>query len=145
MHVSDTRASYPTVAEQDFSSRMVLELVGLLGNCTLYCHNYTVIAIRSQRFVCSLPLLILMLWHVCAGKGRQIAGIMADNFYRGRKKHVWISASTDLYHDAKRDLADISLHINLIKGLQQLDAAGKKALGMSADFKEVTTAYSRLS
>lgn len=66
------------------------------------------------------------------GKGRQIAGIIADNVYRGRKRHVWISASTDLYHDAKRDLQDISLYVNLINGLQHLDIASKKALGMSA-------------
>ena len=28
---------------------------------------------------------------------------------RGRKKHIWISVSSDLYEDAKRDLIDIGL------------------------------------
>ena len=41
------------------------------------------------------------------GKGRQIAGIIYDNYIRGRKKHVWLSASADLADDARRDLSDI--------------------------------------
>lgn len=41
------------------------------------------------------------------GKGRQIGGIIYENWLRGRKKHIWLSVSTDLYLDAKRDLNDI--------------------------------------
>ena len=37
------------------------------------------------------------------GKGRQIAGIILDNFMQGRKKAVWISKNDDLYGDAVRD------------------------------------------
>ena len=37
------------------------------------------------------------------GKGRQIAGIILDNFMQGRKKAVWISKNNDLYGDAIRD------------------------------------------
>lgn len=37
------------------------------------------------------------------GKGRQIAGIILDNFMQGRTKAVWISKNDDLYGDAVRD------------------------------------------
>ena len=41
------------------------------------------------------------------GKGRQAAGIIFENFLRGRKKSLWLSASPDLVADARRDLNDI--------------------------------------
>lgn len=37
------------------------------------------------------------------GKGRQIAGIILDNFMQGRTKAVWISKNDDLFGDAVRD------------------------------------------
>lgn len=37
------------------------------------------------------------------GKGRQIAGIILDNFMQGREKAVWISKNDDLFADAVRD------------------------------------------
>ena len=43
------------------------------------------------------------------GKGRTLAGFVIENISRGRKKHVWISVSSDLYEDAKRDLSDLGL------------------------------------
>lgn len=43
------------------------------------------------------------------GKGRTLAGFVVENIARGRKKHVWISVSNDLYEDAKRDLRDLGL------------------------------------
>lgn len=41
------------------------------------------------------------------GKGRTIAGIIYENYLRGRKKSIWISVSNDLKYDAERDLRDI--------------------------------------
>lgn len=41
------------------------------------------------------------------GKGRQIAGIIMDNFNQGRKKAVWISEKAGLYEDATRDWSDL--------------------------------------
>lgn len=41
------------------------------------------------------------------GKGRIAAGVIFENFIRGRKKAVWFSISTDLKYDAERDLRDI--------------------------------------
>lgn len=51
------------------------------------------------------------------GKGRQLAGIIAENWVqytlggglisRGRHKAIWISESADLVFDCRRDLRDI--------------------------------------
>ena len=37
------------------------------------------------------------------GKGRQVSGIIIDNWLKGRTKAVWISQSTTLIEDARRD------------------------------------------
>lgn len=41
------------------------------------------------------------------GKGRTIAGLIYENFLKGRKKAIWVSVSNDLKFDAERDLEDI--------------------------------------
>ncbi|CRK86966.1 CLUMA_CG000782, isoform A [Clunio marinus] len=41
------------------------------------------------------------------GKGRTIAGIIYENYLKGRKRALWISVSNDLKYDAQRDLRDI--------------------------------------
>ena len=38
-----------------------------------------------------------------AGKGRQVAGIILDNWLQGRRRAVWISKSDKLIEDAQRD------------------------------------------
>lgn len=38
-----------------------------------------------------------------AGKGRQVAAIILDQWLRGRRKHVWISKTETLLEDARRD------------------------------------------
>jgi predicted RNA methylase len=38
-----------------------------------------------------------------AGKGRQVAGIMLDNWLKGRRRAVWVSKSDKLIEDAQRD------------------------------------------
>lgn len=45
------------------------------------------------------------------GKGRTIAGIIYENFLKGRKQAIWISVSSDLKIDAERDLKDIGANI----------------------------------
>src|SRR5210317_924011 len=42
-------------------------------------------------------------------QGRTLAGFVKENLVWGRKKHVWVSVSSDLYEDAKRDLRDLGL------------------------------------
>ncbi len=41
------------------------------------------------------------------GKGREIAGILLDNWNQGRKRSIWISKDRTLAKDAKRDMAGI--------------------------------------
>ncbi|XP_064639306.1 uncharacterized protein LOC135494911 [Lineus longissimus] len=69
------------------------------------------------------------------GKGRQISGIVLDNFCRGRTQHVWFSTSTDLIIDAKRDLSDIGCYIKVIEGCRQLDKE-TRIFGLPSDFKD---------
>ena len=56
------------------------------------------------------------------GKGRQIAGLIYDNFIRGRTKALWFSASTDLKNDAGRDFKDIGAMGIPIANLIETDA-----------------------
>ncbi|KAK9855114.1 hypothetical protein WJX84_007868 [Apatococcus fuscideae] len=69
------------------------------------------------------------------GKGRQIAGIMLDNYARGRRRHLWLSTSSDLHLDAQRDLRNIGCHINVINNCQTLDKE-QKVVGLPKDLKE---------
>merc|ERR1719189_1704807 len=41
------------------------------------------------------------------GKGRTIAGLIYENYLKGRKRAIWVSVSNDLKFDAERDLGDI--------------------------------------
>ena len=41
------------------------------------------------------------------GKGRTIAGLIFENYLKGRKRAIWVSVSNDLKYDAERDLGDI--------------------------------------
>ena len=41
------------------------------------------------------------------GKGRTIAGVIFENYLKGRKRAIWVSVSNDLKYDAERDLGDI--------------------------------------
>ncbi|CAJ1340021.1 unnamed protein product [Effrenium voratum] len=45
------------------------------------------------------------------GKGRCISALILDQWNRGSRRHVWISATTDLYQDAVRDLQDLNTGI----------------------------------
>lgn len=38
-----------------------------------------------------------------AGKGRQIAAIILDNWLQGRRRHIWVSKNAPLLEDAQRD------------------------------------------
>ncbi|XP_035277493.1 protein strawberry notch homolog 2a [Anguilla anguilla] len=41
------------------------------------------------------------------GKGRTVAGVILENYLKGRRKALWFSVSNDLKYDAERDLRDI--------------------------------------
>jgi predicted RNA methylase len=44
-----------------------------------------------------------------AGKGRQVAGILLDNWLKGRRRAVWISKSDKLIEDAQRDWSALGM------------------------------------
>ncbi len=48
------------------------------------------------------------------GKGREIAGIILDNFQQGRKKAIWVSEKQTLLTDAKRDWGGLEQNANLV-------------------------------
>lgn len=48
------------------------------------------------------------------GKGRCVAGTIAEFHHRGLKKHIWMSVSNDLYYDAIRDLKDVGVSIPIV-------------------------------
>jgi len=54
-----------------------------------------------------------------AGKGRQSAGILLDNWVRGRRKAVWISKSDKLLEDAQRDWAALGQERLLVTPLSR--------------------------
>eukprot|EP00629_Pelagomonadales_sp_RCC1024_P016933 CAMPEP_0119262942 /NCGR_PEP_ID=MMETSP1329-20130426/2499_1 /TAXON_ID=114041 /ORGANISM="Genus nov. species nov., Strain RCC1024" /LENGTH=1313 /DNA_ID=CAMNT_0007262627 /DNA_START=179 /DNA_END=4117 /DNA_ORIENTATION=+ len=47
------------------------------------------------------------------GKGRQLSGLVLENVLRGRRKHVWVSTNIDLAEDARRDLADVGVDVDV--------------------------------
>jgi len=52
-----------------------------------------------------------------AGKGRQSAGIILDNWMQGRRKAVWISKSDKLIEDAQRDWSALGMERLLVTPL----------------------------
>ncbi|HEY1245444.1 MAG TPA: strawberry notch family protein [Hyphomicrobiaceae bacterium] len=51
------------------------------------------------------------------GKGRQVAGIILDNWVKGRRKALWISKSETLIEDARRDWSALGQERLLIQPL----------------------------
>jgi predicted RNA methylase len=54
-----------------------------------------------------------------AGKGRQVAGILLDNWLKGRRRAVWISISDKLIEDAQRDWSALGQERLLITPLSR--------------------------
>ncbi|WP_235884947.1 MULTISPECIES: strawberry notch family protein [Bradyrhizobium] len=62
-----------------------------------------------------------------AGKGRQSAGIILDNWLKGRHKAVWISKSDKLLEDAQRDWSALGMERLLVTPLSRF-AQGRPIL-----------------
>uniref|UniRef100_A0A3Q1BF45 Protein strawberry notch homolog 2 n=1 Tax=Amphiprion ocellaris TaxID=80972 RepID=A0A3Q1BF45_AMPOC len=58
------------------------------------------------------------------GKGRTVAGIILENYLKGRKKALWFSISNDLKFDAERDLKDIDAPNIPVHALNKVSAGG---------------------
>ena len=54
-----------------------------------------------------------------AGKGRQSAGIILDNWMQGRRKAVWISKSDKLLEDAQRDWSALGMERLMVTPLSR--------------------------
>jgi predicted RNA methylase len=54
-----------------------------------------------------------------AGKGRQVAGILLDNWLKGRRCAVWISKSDKLIEDAQRDWSALGMERLLVTPLSR--------------------------
>ena len=54
-----------------------------------------------------------------AGKGRQVAGIILDNWLQGRRRAVWISKSDKLLEDAQRDWSALGRERLLVSPLSR--------------------------
>jgi predicted RNA methylase len=63
-----------------------------------------------------------------AGKGRQSAGIILDNWLRGRRKAVWISKSDKLIEDAQRDWSALGMERLLVTPLSRFPQGKSIAL-----------------
>jgi hypothetical protein len=49
------------------------------------------------------------------GKGRVLAAIIADNWFQGRRRALWLSVNNNLLEAARRDLNDLGVDIQLAK------------------------------
>ena len=54
-----------------------------------------------------------------AGKGRQVAGILLDNWLKGRRRAAWISKSDKLIEDAQRDWSALGMERLLVTPLSR--------------------------
>ncbi|MDU6374594.1 MAG: strawberry notch family protein, partial [Bradyrhizobium sp.] len=54
-----------------------------------------------------------------AGKGRQVAGILLDNWLKGRRRAIWVSKSDKLIEDAQRDWAALGMERLLVTPLSR--------------------------
>jgi hypothetical protein len=70
------------------------------------------------------------------GKGRQISAIIRDSCCRSRLRHVWLSVSRELIQDAKRDLTDIGVHLEVHDGTTFLGDS-KNAPGLGRNQKGI--------
>ena len=74
---------------------------------TMFCSDDDEAAMESDTEVWSSPIKPRCGWFLGddtgTGKGRAVAGIIMDNFYKGHTRAIWLSESDKLVQDAKRD------------------------------------------
>ncbi|QKK27874.1 strawberry notch-like NTP hydrolase domain-containing protein [Rhizobium hidalgonense] len=74
-----------------------------------------------------------------AGKGRQAAGIILDNWLKGRRRHVWISKSDKLIEDAQRDWGALGQEKLLVTPLSRFRQGSPIKLGEGILFTTFAT------
>ena len=74
-----------------------------------------------------------------AGKGRQVAGVLLDNWLKGRRKAVWVSKSDKLIEDAQRDWSALGQERLLITPLARFPQGSAIRLGHGILFTTYAT------
>ncbi|WMT88354.1 strawberry notch family protein [Pelagibacterium sp. 26DY04] len=74
-----------------------------------------------------------------AGKGRQSAGIILDNWLQGRRKAIWISKSDKLLEDAQRDWSVVGMERLLVTPLSRFPQGTAIRLGEGILFTTYAT------
>jgi predicted RNA methylase len=74
-----------------------------------------------------------------AGKGRQSAGVILDNWLQGRRKAVWISKSDKLIEDAQRDWSALGMERLLVTPLSRFPQGKPIALSEGVLFATYAT------
>ncbi|KAH8060371.1 hypothetical protein JL721_9133 [Aureococcus anophagefferens] len=112
-------------AEIKISKKVVEQ--GLLSGLQLETVVYA--AMRHEKTLANGSRAGFALWDGAGmGKGRQLAGIIHNNWRCGRKKHVWVSISADLVEDARRDLKDVNEPKIEVRALNDWKASKKPTL-----------------
>ncbi len=74
-----------------------------------------------------------------AGKGRQVAGILLDNWLKGRHRAVWVSKSDKLIEDAQRDWSALGMERLLVTPLSRFPQGTQIRLGQGVLFTTYAT------
>ncbi|MGJ4950035.1 strawberry notch-like NTP hydrolase domain-containing protein [Bradyrhizobium sp. HKCCYLS20291] len=74
-----------------------------------------------------------------AGKGRQVAGILLDNWLKGRRGAIWVSKSDKLIEDAQRDWAALGMERLLVTPLSRFRQGTPIMLGEAILFTTYAT------
>src|SRR2546430_15296660 len=73
------------------------------------------------------------------GKGRVLAGIIADNWNQGRERALWLSVNNDLLESARRDLTDLGLESITLSRINDYPPAGEIALPRGVIFSSYSS------
>jgi predicted RNA methylase len=73
------------------------------------------------------------------GKGRQVAGILLDNWLKGRRRAVWVSKSDKLIEDAQRDWSALGMERLLVTPLSRFRQGTPIRLGEGILFTTYAT------
>src|ERR1700730_906828 len=74
-----------------------------------------------------------------AGKGRQVAGVLLDNWLKGRRRALWISKSDKLIEDAQRDWSALGQERLLVTPLSRFKQGTPIRLGEGILFTTYAT------
>ncbi|MBW4093289.1 MAG: methylase, partial [Proteobacteria bacterium] len=74
-----------------------------------------------------------------AGKGRQVAGVILDNWLKGRRRALWVSKSDKLIEDAQRDWSALGQERLLITPLSRFRQGTPIRLGQGILFTTYAT------